>query len=100
VWTDAEVAEILATIGEALHHGTPIGELCFPYDSPYDGPPLPSYPEAPRRVYALPSSFARPRGLGRDRYALAARDYHRWHALWDRLKALAADPLFDRGRVE
>jgi hypothetical protein len=99
LWTDEQAGVILAIVGDALRESTPIGELCFPYDSPYEGPPLPSYPDAPRRVYALPSSFARPRGLRRDRHALAARDYDRWHALWARLQALA-DPLFDRSRVE
>jgi uncharacterized protein (TIGR02996 family) len=86
-WTEAQYPVVLAILGDAIREGTPVGDLYFPYDDgPYDGPPLPCYPDAPHRVYPLPSAFARPRGLGRDRHALTARDYHRWHALWERLQ--------------
>jgi uncharacterized protein (TIGR02996 family) len=85
-WTAEQYQVILGIIGDAIREGTSVSELCFPYDGLYDGPPLPCYPDAPRRVYALPNAFAKPRGLRRDRHALAARDYQRWHALWERLQ--------------
>jgi uncharacterized protein (TIGR02996 family) len=79
-WTGDEEREILTIISDALRARTPLAELHFPYA----GPLLPVYPWAPRRVYVLPERFTRPRLLPQYDHGLAARDYHRWHALWRR----------------
>lgn len=83
-WTDEETASTLAVLSDAIRAGTPFRGLRFPTMRNR----LPEYDGGSRRVYRLPSSFTRPRGIARDRYGLAARDYHRWHALWSRLRSL------------
>lgn len=80
-WTDEETELLLATFRDAIHAGSPLGELWFPTESP--APPV--YDGGPRRCYRLPDAFTEPRGISRDRYGLAARDHARWHALWRRL---------------
>ena len=72
---------ILTLLGDAIRAGSPLAELRFPYVRI----PLPTYDGGPLRAYRLPEVFTAPRGLARDRYGLAARDYHRWHAIWRRL---------------
>nr|HEX4312404.1 TIGR02996 domain-containing protein [Kofleriaceae bacterium] len=80
-WTDAETFATLAVFSDAIRHGTPLGPMRFPH---HPSPP-PVYDGGARRVYRLPERFMIPRGLARDRYGLAARDYRRWNALCDRL---------------
>jgi len=81
-WTDEETHVILTILSDAIRAGSPIAELLFPFTNPS----LPIYPGSPLRCYALPEAFADPRGIGRWDHGLAARDYHRWHRLWDRLR--------------
>ena len=83
-WTDEERDVVLTLLSDAIRAGTPLSELQIPYV----GEPLPQYPGAPLRAYWLPESFVAAHGLSRDRHGLAARDYHRWHALWERLQRL------------
>lgn len=82
-WSDEECAVILQLLSDAIRAGTPLAELVFPYMSE----PLPVYDGGPLRAYRLPKQFRLLRGLARDRYGLAARDYHRWYWLWHRLKS-------------
>ncbi|MDQ3297523.1 MAG: TIGR02996 domain-containing protein [Myxococcota bacterium] len=79
-WSDDETAVILQLLSDAIRAGTPLPELVFPYMSQ----PLPVYDGGPLRGYRLPAKFTTPRGIARDRYGLAARDYHRWHWIWHR----------------
>lgn len=81
-WTDEETHTILTILGDAIRAGTPLAELEFPFGRQA----LPRYRDAPLRCYALPAEFTAPRGLGRYDHGLAARDYHRWHARWARLR--------------
>jgi uncharacterized protein (TIGR02996 family) len=83
-WTDDETELLLATFRDAIYAGSPLGELWFPTENP--APPI--YAGGARRCYRLPSAFTEPRGISRDRYGLAARDYARWHELWQRLQAM------------
>ena len=83
-WTAEERREILTLLSDAIRAGTPLAELQFPCA----GDLLPQYPDAPLRAYWLPEPFVAAHGLSRDRHGLAARDYHRWHALWERLQRL------------
>lgn len=81
-WSAEEADVILSILSDAIREGTPLSALCFPYTAW----PLPQFPGTPHRVYALPTDYAAARGIARDRYGLAARDYHRWHAIWSRLR--------------
>jgi uncharacterized protein (TIGR02996 family) len=83
-WTAEERREILTLLSDAIRAGTPLRELQFPYTDEA----LQQYPDAPMRAYWLPEPFVAAHGLSRDRHGLAARDYHRWHALWERLQRL------------
>ncbi len=83
-WTDEERHEILTLLSDAIRAGTPLRELQFRCA----GDRLPQYPGAPMRAYWLPEPFVAAHGLSRDHHGLAARDYHRWHALWKRLQRL------------
>ena len=83
-WTDEETALLLATFRDAIFWGSPLGELWFPTEE--YAPPV--YDAGPRRCYRLPKEHTDPRGIQNERYGLAARDYARWHAIWDRLKRL------------
>jgi uncharacterized protein (TIGR02996 family) len=76
-WTDEETALLLDTFRDAIRAGSPLGELWFPTE------PIapPTYDAGARRCYRLPADFTEPRGISRDRYGLAARDYDRWYAL-------------------
>lgn len=81
-WTDEEEDVILTILSDAIRAGTPLSALCFPYTAW----PLPHHRGTPHRVYALPTDYVAARGIARDRYGLAARDYQRWHAIWSRLR--------------
>jgi uncharacterized protein (TIGR02996 family) len=83
-WNDEERDVVLTLLSDAIRAGTPLSDLQIPYV----GEPLPQYPGAPLRAYWLPESFVAAHGLSRDRHGLPARDYHRWHALWERLQRL------------
>jgi len=76
-WTDEETTLLLDTFRDAIRAGSPLAELWFPTE------PIapPTYDAGARRCYRLPADFTEPRGLSRDRYGLAARDYDRWYAL-------------------
>jgi uncharacterized protein (TIGR02996 family) len=77
-WGDDVAASTLAVLSDAIHYGTPLETLRFPFHADR----LPSYPSGARRVYRLPLEFRASRRIEQDRYGLAARDYHRWMALW------------------
>lgn len=79
-WTDEETAATLAVLSDAIRYGTPFDALRFPHMPDT----LPVYDGGARRVYRLPLRFTQPRGIHRDRYGLAARDYVRWNAIFDR----------------
>jgi uncharacterized protein (TIGR02996 family) len=80
-WTDEETVLLLDTFRDAIRAGSPLGGLWFPTE------PIapPTYDGGERRCYRLPAELTEPRGLSRDRYGLAARDYARWHALSKRV---------------
>jgi uncharacterized protein (TIGR02996 family) len=86
-WTEEEGDVILTLLSDAIRAGTPLEELQFPYTRDA----LPQYPGAPLRAYWLPAPFVAAHGLSRDRHGLPARDYHRWHALWERRQRLPPD---------
>ena len=50
--------------------------------------PLPQYEGSPLRCYQLPLEFTIPRAILRNQHGLVARDYHRWHAIWERLRVM------------
>jgi uncharacterized protein (TIGR02996 family) len=81
-WNDDERTTILTLFSDAIRAGTPLDALRIPYLHPA----LPRYDGGPLRAYALPDAFTGPRGIDRFHYGLAARDYHRWHAIWARLR--------------
>ena len=84
-WSDAQTRVILTIISDVIRAKAPFSdELRFPYATM----PLPQYDGGPLRCYMLPTEFTIPRGILRNRYGLAARDYHRWHAIWQRLRAM------------
>ena len=85
-WTADETVVILRLLGDAIREGTPLDRLRFPFMRD----PLPVYDGGPLRGYQLPRAFNEPRGLRRNRYGLAPRDYTRWLALWARLARLLA----------
>jgi uncharacterized protein (TIGR02996 family) len=82
--TEGETAVLLAIFSDAIRAQTPLDELRFPYGTL----PPPVYEGGPLRCYRLPLDFTVPRGILRNRYGLAARDYHRWNAIWQRLRAM------------
>lgn len=84
-WYPEETQAVLAALSEAIRAGTPFPELVFPFGKEL----LPQYPGVPLRCYRLPDAFTQPRGLPRSRFGLAARDYHRWHGVWHRLRVIA-----------
>lgn len=84
VWTAEEERVVLTITSDAIHARAPIDDLRFPYGVM----PLPQYEGSPLRCYTLPTEFTIPREILRNRYGLAARDYHRWHAIWQRLRAM------------
>jgi uncharacterized protein (TIGR02996 family) len=86
-WTAKEERFYLTLISDALRAATPLDELYFPSLAGE----LPQYLDVPLRAYQIPDDFTAPRGLDRFACGLAARDYHRWHALWGRLRGLPAD---------
>jgi hypothetical protein len=85
-WTDDESHAILTILSDAIREYSPFDEIRFPFHEAS----LPIHEGAPLRCYPLPEAFFIPRGVGRYECGLAARDYHRWHALWDRLRKLTA----------
>jgi hypothetical protein len=71
-------------LSDAIRARTPLdGDLWFDFD----GVLMPRYDGGPLRCYHLPVEYFVPRGHMRNRFGLAARDYHRWHAIWQRLRA-------------
>lgn len=80
-WSREDEAAITQILSDVIRHATPLDDVRFPWDSL----PLPRYDGGPLRCYMLPVDFLRAYSLLRNRYGLAARDYHRWHALWNRL---------------
>jgi uncharacterized protein (TIGR02996 family) len=80
-WTEDEARVILTLLGDAIRAGTPLIQLEFPFTRAA----LPQYDGVPLRGYTLPLLFIETHHLSANRYGLAARDYHRWHALWARL---------------
>ncbi len=80
-WTPDEATAILCLLSDAIRADTPLAQLRFPFQPD----PVPIYDAGPLRGYRLPRGFTRPRGIAPSRYGLAARDYHRWMRLYDRL---------------
>lgn len=83
-WTPDEERVVLTITSDAIHARTPMDDLRFPYGVM----PLPQHEGSPLRCYTLPTEFTIPREILRNRYGLAARDYHRWHAIWQRLRVM------------
>ncbi|MDQ3340098.1 MAG: hypothetical protein M4D80_33485 [Myxococcota bacterium] len=83
-WTEEQTRVIFTILSDVIRASAPFDELRFPYGTM----PLPQYEGSPLRCYTLPTAFTIPRGILRNRYGLAARDYHRWHAIWQRLRAM------------
>jgi uncharacterized protein (TIGR02996 family) len=83
-WSDEETAATLAVFSDAIRYATPFAPLRFPHMRAAP----PAYGGGARRVYRLPLPFTRSRGLPRDRYGLAARDYLRWNEICDRLSVI------------
>jgi uncharacterized protein (TIGR02996 family) len=81
-WTDDERHGIFRAISDAVAAKAPLDELRFPCGT---GMSLPQHEGCPLRCYTLPTEFTIPREIMRNRYALAARDYHRWHRVWQKL---------------
>lgn len=82
-WPEAEARETLAIVSDAIRAKTPFERLRFPSGAL----PLPQHPGSPLRCYQLPIEFLKEHDLLRNRFGLAARDYHRWHAIWNRVRA-------------
>jgi uncharacterized protein (TIGR02996 family) len=83
--SDEQVYVVLTILSDVIRAGTPFSdELRFPYGTM----PLPQYEGSPLRCYMLPLEFTIPREILRNRYGLAARDYFRWHRIWQRLRAM------------
>ena len=83
-WTGEQQSIVLAILSDVIRASTPFDGLRFPL-----GPiPLPQHAGSPLRCYMLPVEFLRDHDLLRNQYGLAARDYHRWHAIWKRLRAM------------
>jgi uncharacterized protein (TIGR02996 family) len=85
-WTADETVVILRLLGDAIRAGTPLDRLRFPFMRD----PLPVYDGGPLRGYELPRAFNEARGLRRNRYGLAPRDYARWLALFARQNSAIA----------
>jgi hypothetical protein len=99
-WSPEDKRTILTLLGDAIRARSPLDELRFPQMADA----LPSYDGGPLRGYALPDEFIAPRGIAKNRFGLAARDYHRWRWLWRRFEVIVtsevareADP---RHRIE
>ena len=82
--SDTQMLVVLEILSDAIRADTPLNELRFPYQTM----PLPQFEGSPLRCYTLPTEFTIPRGILRNRYGLAARDYNRWYAIWMRLRAM------------
>jgi hypothetical protein len=77
-------ARAFIILGDVIRAGSPFESLRFDLD----GIQLPLYDGGPLRCYQLPLEYSIPRGYLRNRFGLAARDYHRWHAIWQRLRVM------------
>lgn len=82
-WTEEQADLILPLVSDAIRAQTPIRDLWFPFDPD----PLPTYDGGPRRAYRVPVDFRTRYGLHHTRYGIAARDLHRWLAIWGRLRS-------------
>lgn len=83
-WTEEQTRVIFTILSDAIRARSPFDGLRFPYATM----PLPQYDGGPLRCYTLPTEYTIPRDILRNRYGLAARDYHRWHAIWQRLRVM------------
>ena len=83
-WTDEEERVVLTIVSDVIRAQTPLDNIQFPYQKL----PLPHYAGSPFRCYQLPPEFLGAHDLLRNERGLAARDYHRWHAIWKRLRAM------------
>ena len=78
--TAGELAVVLGSIGDAILAGTPLATLWFPYDRREA-----AGDHVPRRCYDVPSELHRLLDIRGNDLRLAARDWRRWFALWERL---------------
>ena len=83
-WREDEERVVITIVSDAIRAQTPLGDLRFPYYRM----PLPQYEGSPLRCYLLPLEYLMTHDVLRNRFGLAARDYHRWHAIWQRLRAM------------
>jgi uncharacterized protein (TIGR02996 family) len=84
-WDEDQTAIILTIVSDVIRAGTPFEGLRFPFNGILS---LPQYEGSPLRCYMLPIEFLRAHDATRNQLGLAARDYHRWHAIWKRLRAM------------
>lgn len=84
-WTDDQENLILTIVGDVIRADTPFEGLRFPFNGILS---FPQYPGSPLRCYMVPIDFLIAHDSLRNRFGLAARDYRRWHAIWDRLRAM------------
>jgi uncharacterized protein (TIGR02996 family) len=84
-------ARCFRVLSDAILAHAPLDELRFEFETVH----LPQYDGGPLRCYQLPLEFLIPRVFLRNRFGLAARDYHRWHGIWRRLRAM--QPPEDEG---
>jgi uncharacterized protein (TIGR02996 family) len=83
-WSEDRLRVILQIVSDAIVEQTPFDELMFPF-----GPlAFPQYEGSPLRCYMLPIEFMRIHDLLRNQHGLAARDYYRWHEIWNRLRGM------------
>jgi uncharacterized protein (TIGR02996 family) len=83
-WIHEHRALIFRVISDAIHANTPFETLVFPF-----GPlAFPQYEGSPLRCYMLPVELLRRHDLLRNQFGLAARDYYRWHRIWNRLRGM------------
>lgn len=96
VWTADEARQILSVISGAIVAGSPLRELQFPLMTQA----LPEYGAGAVRCYRLPLAFTGPRHISPIRYGLAARDYERWHAIWNRQREIITQSSIASGSTD
>lgn len=83
--TTPDMTVVLQIVSDAIRANTPFEDLYFPGGTRR----FPQYEGSPLRCYMLPIDYLHGRELRYDHAGLAARDYHRWHAIRRRFLRLA-----------
>lgn len=86
-WSEADAAACMPSLCDWIRYRIPIRRLCLPLESTGDEP-APQYDGGPPRIAWLPTRYREPRRIPYGRYALAGRDYVRWHSTYRRLEAM------------